>query len=382
MSRKSQSQKKRHTKPCKFFQYNKCPHTADVCDFAHVIVNPVISFPIDTNSAYCRYYYAGHCANGTLCRFRHGLEAPAVPFDPAAGTPDWSSSSIDATILKSPPVTATYASFAHSWPYSSMSPTISPPPVSPLGNSSFSFSARSRDSIDTVSTAISSSSLGSDEIVTDDPQYQEHHHSHQSQVRVADDSPVIHVPPFLPMPYINSAGGLTPTHGYDFTYNAMPDNIKANTPFKSRSSKSSLKNKSLKYKTKPCKFFPTERGCPNGNACTFIHDEPSPRVPTPPATKSASAKEDGEVRKNFVPIPWRVIGGGVRVGIQRNEDEDDPESDSDDAYYPPEPPLSKKPAPIKSDTTYRPRSNSIPSTPSITQVKVDHLFSAESPGGL
>ncbi|PPQ92832.1 hypothetical protein CVT25_004320 [Psilocybe cyanescens] len=377
MSRKSQSQKKRHTKPCKYFQYNKCPHPADVCDFAHVIVNPVIPFPVDSNSAYCRYYYAGHCANGALCRFRHGPEVPTASLDAATGSMhEWSGSTVDATILKSPPVTANYASFAQSWPYSPLRPSSFPP-----GDSiSFTLSARSRDSVDTVSTTISSSSLESDDIVTDDPQYQEHHHSHQSQVRVTDDSPVIHVPPFLPMSYINPAGGLTPTHGYEFTYNGMPDLLKMTIPFKSRSSKSSLKHKSIKYKTKPCKFFPTERGCPNGTACTFIHDEPNSRVSSPPPPKAVSEKEGGEGRKNFVPIPWRVIGGGVRVGIQKDEDEDDPISDTDDACYPPESSVTL--APIKSDTTYRPRSNSIPSTPSITQVRVDHLFSAESPGGL
>lgn len=104
-----------------------------------------------------------------------------------------------------------------------------------------------------------------------------------------------------------------------------------------------------------------------------IHDEPNSSVPSPPTTKPVSEKEGSEVRKNFVPIPWRVIGGGVRVGIQKDEDEEDPESDSEDAYYSPEPPPPKKPAPIKSDTAYRPRSNSIPSTPSITQVRVDHV---------
>lgn len=69
----------------------------------------------------------------------------------------------------------------------------------------------------------------------------------------------------------------------------------------------------------------------------------------------------------------------MRVGIQKDEDEDDPVSDTDDACYPPESSVTL--APIKSDTTYRPRSNSIPSTPSITQVRVDHvrLLSSASP---
>lgn len=135
----------------------------------------------------------------------------------------------------------------------------------------------------------STSSLGSDDlaVVTEDPKYDEHSHPHQSQVCVADDAPVIHVPPLHPLLYANTTGAHTPNSSYDYVY--MPGmGIK---PGRSKSriggSKSSLKQKALKYKSplhvsslrttklieirlaKPCKFFNTEKGCPNGSACTL-----------------------------------------------------------------------------------------------------------------
>lgn len=165
---------------------------------------------------------------------------------------------------------------------------FSPPtPFSPQSPESliFSPSPRSRDSIQSVST--SNTSLESDDvmIVTDDPHYDEHPHSHQSQVCVADDSPVIHVPPFhAPLLYVNTQ---PPVLGFDYVYGM---GLKSPPPVKPRQgiSKSSVKQKALKFKSwwhflflgerkiltfhriaKPCKFFPTEKGCPNGSSCTL-----------------------------------------------------------------------------------------------------------------
>ncbi|KAF9013321.1 hypothetical protein BDQ17DRAFT_593108 [Cyathus striatus] len=63
-------QKKRHTKPCKYFQVDKCPLQAEVCDFAHVMAVPAVS----QSRPPCRYYLAGSCNNGLSCRYRHGEE--------------------------------------------------------------------------------------------------------------------------------------------------------------------------------------------------------------------------------------------------------------------------------------------------------------------
>lgn len=87
------------------------------------------------------------------------------------------------------------------------------------------------------------------------------------------------------------------------------------------------------------------------------------------ATRLTVAKE--EARKNFVPIPWRVIGGGVLVGMKKDDSSNEKSSDSDHPY--PSHILPSKPAPLK--IISRQRSNSIPPTPSIAQVKMQHVRS-------
>lgn len=150
------------------------------------------------------------------------------------------------TYLETPPLYANYPSFAQSWSH-----PISPP-FSPIADSVLFSSARCRDSID---TSISSSSVESDDsvVVTDDPQYQEHSHSHQSQVFIADDSSVIHVPPYHhSLSYINSTGILSPTHNYDY-YGMDGSNLggmKVSSPSRSRSGPKPIsKAKLIKYKS-------------------------------------------------------------------------------------------------------------------------------------
>ena len=211
----------------------------------------------------------------------------------------------------------------------------------------------SPESNTTSSTSMSTLDLDEAVIVTEDPQYHEHLHSYQSQVYVEDDSPVIHVPPFSPYHQLIFNGPHTPPYSYN-------DSVKPLNLFKPRSStRSSTKQKNLKYKSlfvkldfqstneltihppslaKPCRFFPTERGCPKGSLCTLwvlrkrlvfslficfpfqsIHDEVKHQIPSP--VKESNVKEEN-CRKNYFPVPWRVIGGGVRVGITETEDSD------------------------------------------------------------
>ena len=97
------------------------------------------------------------------------------------------------------------------------------------------------------------STLDLDEVaVTDDPQYHEHLHSYQSQVYIEDNSPVIHVPPLSPFYTFN--GSPTLPYSYDNFYMSR----KPSDPFKQRSTKSSTKQKTLKYKSLYTKF--QERG--------------------------------------------------------------------------------------------------------------------------
>lgn len=62
-------------KPCRYFQVNRCPHTADVCDFAHVIVNPAAATShLEHANGVCQHYATGHCSNGAICGYPHVLE--------------------------------------------------------------------------------------------------------------------------------------------------------------------------------------------------------------------------------------------------------------------------------------------------------------------
>ena len=55
-------------KPCKYFQTDRCPFPADVCNFAHILL------PASTDgqsAGLCRHYAAGKCQNGPQCHYRH-----------------------------------------------------------------------------------------------------------------------------------------------------------------------------------------------------------------------------------------------------------------------------------------------------------------------
>jgi len=80
---------------------------------------------------------------------------------------------------------------------------FSPPPTSALTSPTTTIvsPSRSRDSISTQSTSTSTESEEVN-IVTTDPKFSEHSHPFQSQVRVTDDVPMVHVSPYggaLPM---------------------------------------------------------------------------------------------------------------------------------------------------------------------------------------
>lgn len=70
-----------------------------------------------------------------------------------------------------------------------------------------------------------------------------------------------------------------------------------------------------------------------------------------------------------MPIPWRVIGGGVLVGVQKEGDASNTGTEQDDTQIV----KSKKPIGPLKIVVSRKRSNSIPPTPSINQVNVGHV---------
>jgi hypothetical protein len=98
-----------------------------------------------------------------------------------------------------------------------------------------------------------------------------------------------------------------------------------------------------------------------------MHDELRHQTPSP--VKESDLKEEN-CRKNYFPVPWRVIGGGVRVGITETED-----SDLYSTANTSRPPASKPENDTPTKIVYRKRSNSNPPTPSphSLQFKVEHV---------
>ncbi|RXW25364.1 hypothetical protein EST38_g509 [Candolleomyces aberdarensis] len=313
---------------------------------------------------------------------------------------------------------------------------------------------------------------------TEDPKYAEHVHEYQSKVVVTDQPGPVHIPPgsrtvqafFQGVPvrglqvqqpqafhhhqqgYYRSGTPARYTGGRAVTPGGRSAKEAGSNPTSRTASRNSQRKiKPSKYKTKPCKFWALDGTCPSGDECTFRHNEPYP-PPVPPLPPNLVVKTSSTInpgytapqedfhrpshgpvspqrtrpedsgnsqnKKEFFPIAWRVIGGGVRVGnpnfrvggetysdCTSSEShfagESVPPSDVEDYHHDFEsgPPTAKAPAPAEprdedgqsgmkvtapsvTAPRTRKRSNSIPPTPSSTQFIVGNLFSAESPGVL
>ncbi|KAF5382463.1 hypothetical protein D9615_002734 [Tricholomella constricta] len=418
--------KKRHTKPCRFFQTSRCPLSAQECDFAHILSNEA---PLQSPNL-CRYYAAGRCGNGSSCRFRHVMERSEgwshytkledmKPQQHSKYRSDIAAKLVDeqdvetAIMLRSPstskkmpvpievppPFDARYPASPTGWRSPYVNPLASPiysPRIPPPQLYYSEFFSHSAESSATLSTS-TSSSLSDDVIfVTDDPKYNEHHHQYQSQVRIADEQPHIHVPPFN----IGSPSTHVPVLSLDTSYPTLPNmygtygfqqpiSPSFRSVIKTRTqSRSASRHKAVNYRTKPCRFYKADGSCPNGSECTFIHDEPSPvdsplsqseKLPPCLPPKPVSLIDENK-KKNFFPISWRVIGGGVLMGEPKTPPATQDVNFQNDEMTFRGTDKKENRAPTKPLT--RTRSTSTPPTPTTTQVKVESLFSAESPGNL
>ncbi|KAF9013320.1 hypothetical protein BDQ17DRAFT_1343206 [Cyathus striatus] len=254
----------------------------------------------------------------------------------------------------------------------------------------------SRDSVSSGSSSLSPSDFDEGYITTEDPQYAEHSHQHQSQIQVYEEQ--------QSLPIVFPSLECAPPKAGMYHTPVSPNTALGLSPKKS--SRHSGKNRAAKYKTKPCKFYNTLKGCPTGEGCTFIHGESDRALLNLSLSsggngahlspKALSLGEEGG-KKNFFPIPWRVIGGGVLLSSKqsrRNSRSRDRGSGQDELV---EEGVNNATATLKQqavphvvppDHDERPkprrrlRSNSIPPTPSSAHVKVNTLFSAESPGVL
>ncbi|KAG6855755.1 hypothetical protein H0H87_011271 [Tephrocybe sp. NHM501043] len=194
-----------------------------------------------------------------------------------------------------------------------------------------------------------SSSLSDDAMfVTEDPTYNEHYHQYQSRVRIMDEQPLVHVPPFYHSPP-GPPGHLSPDMAYltspnvSGAYNYAPP-ISPSGPRKPKSrSQTDTRHKAINYKmsaasqTLQVLQAPFIRWCDDFRSdpafiLFSIHSGASPQrspvssqpqperlLPPPPPTtlppKPMTAMEEKKM-KNFFPISWRVIGGGVLMGSE------------------------------------------------------------------
>lgn len=95
-------------------------------------------------------------------------------------------------------------------------PVYSTPDIVPVAQSikpGVVSSSYSGDSSGSASTSTRSSVSEDVTFVTEDPKYKEHSHQHQSQIRIAEERLVVHVPPFYSSK--NALGSISPASPVD-----------------------------------------------------------------------------------------------------------------------------------------------------------------------
>ncbi|KAJ7143492.1 hypothetical protein C8R43DRAFT_567320 [Mycena crocata] len=345
-SPKKPPQKKRHTKPCRYFQTGSCPHAAqEDCDFAHVYSDQPSPGPAPKQ---CRYYLQGICTNGIWCQYKHGEDSPGEnPLLENSHTLNSllgreigvGSNTLQQRVETVPPVVYVPSHFNGMYPAPTPwspyadgfhSPLEFAPPPHLLHRNPKLSPAASLDSVECVtpsSSPTSSVSDGDGVLFPDEagPQYSyfnpEHHVQYVASPYVDDTS----MAPFSPAQQLSvmpATYGMAPLYDifspkaspsagfYAATFAPQPQSPR--TPIN--------RAKLVSYRTKPCRYFKPGTICPNGQACTFIHaapeQSPEPSSPDPAKlehelpSKPSSTKEEN-TRKGYFPISWRVIGGGV-----------------------------------------------------------------------
>ncbi|PBK75111.1 hypothetical protein ARMSODRAFT_1014066 [Armillaria solidipes] len=285
--------KKRHTKPCKFFQIAQCPKSAEECNFAHVI-GPT---PVNRSTKACRYFLSGSCSNGLWCRFVHPVD------------PDLPSMSDRLADIKRNDVRYPYKQFLENQSAAGEPPlhypcyVASPPPfpgvyggAPPLWSPSLPHHPDQCYALPLPTSPISSPS---DETAS------------VEQDRDGRD---------YTNPIIVPAHGQTTIVSPCFAPSAFSSSHAAST----RQTSQTCSTASLKYKTKLCRYYKADRQCPNGDSCRFIHEQIGEKKPIerplsnsdlPP--KPTSLKEEN-MKRGYFPVSWRVIGGGVLMGTNPN----------------------------------------------------------------
>ncbi|KAJ7213845.1 hypothetical protein GGX14DRAFT_444248 [Mycena pura] len=339
---KRPSQKKRHTKPCRYYQIGACPHKAqDDCDFAHVFSEQPPSVPAPQGKQ-CRYYLQGNCTSGIWCRYKHGddnTEDAAIleeyrNMNLLSGHEFGLASPLQMHVP--PPATmcipSGFSGYMAPGPWSPLEyapPHLSPPravisPTASLDWSSTEYPSPS--SSPTSSVSDDGVLIPADDAVTAAP-HGSYFGVYPGSIRylgvpyASDDPRYSHAP--VPLRVHIPSYGMAPLYEIFSPKGPPTAGFFPGAP-QSPMQKSINPQKPVSYRTKPCRFFKPGSVCPNGEACTFIHSDPksndSISTSSPKSSKlqhelpvKPLSKQEEETRKGFFPISWRVIGGGVML---------------------------------------------------------------------
>lgn len=310
---------KRHTKPCRFFQKDTCPLSADRCDFAHVKIQIL---PVRYSSAHPRPIQAGQRDYGENVQ----ATASVLPID--AG-------------VQQPTATSHTVPEADPRPLEDAASLIGRPATEVLHGSDLPPVVDQRAALLASSVLVPSDGLvqlifrGGDSSPTSDVPSLSDGDSGPPSAACEAPEPAERWPgspsTFAPAVYLNPPPGLF-SPGVPFT---LPAYCQWTAPkqqdTRSRSRRPGISSRKLKaLKTKQCKFFKKDGRCPQGSLCTFIHDPSAVRGPlstqeSPIDSSSSPAQSetqpvsetDDDLGQNIYPITWRVIGGGVMMGGQR-----------------------------------------------------------------
>lgn len=276
----------------------------------------------------CRFYQAGYCQKGTSCTFSHKLAHPHCK------PRDCTSQSRAGFPHSEDPQSRLYYPNASTLPFSLWHPAYNlSPPVSVWYASLRTAAADSalRDGLYDTSSSEGSSLCAT---LSDHDMY--------AAFRSLDDSGSPTLLPPVALRRQSTAAPFFPEHSFtDWTTYSTSCNAKADPygrfvmpPFvaqppmqstgPSHDKRTPRMRKPFACQTKPCRYFVATGKCPNGDKCTFIHDsvprksmENSSNTSTSINARELASKKHDCQSKDFYPITWRVIGGGVMMGGER-----------------------------------------------------------------
>ncbi|KAH9980155.1 hypothetical protein BGW80DRAFT_483414 [Lactifluus volemus] len=311
---------KRHTKQCRFFQKGTCPLSAEQCDFAHVKIQ---IHPVRYSTDRFKQIQARMCGQGDYFQ----LAVSSLPAE--KGAPKLASHQAHPLADAIPVTRSAVTEVPHGQSIGPYGPVLLFPaaghPAVPATSPAFSEDlARSifRGEDSSPTSDVPSLSDGDS-----DPPSATWEGPEPAERWPGSPTPAVQSPIVF---YHNLTPGFSPP-GIPVTHPVYGPWTSPESVTHSESRRSGMSARKLKaLKTKQCKFFKKDGRCPQGSVCTFIHDpsalrayqltrgSPSDTSDSPDAFKQPSPQPHPQDHERDVfPITWRVIGGGVMMGGQR-----------------------------------------------------------------